>query len=70
MNTTCFRGDYLVKKAEAYFRVLPEPIPMFSHFDPSAYLLANPALLEQESDAVAATLDCFEMAFKRIAAYT
>lgn len=60
----------LVKKAEAYFRVLPEPIPMFSHFDPSAYLLANPALLEQESDAIATTLDRFETAFKRIAAYT
>lgn len=60
----------LVKKAEAYFRTLPEPIPMFSHFDPSAYLLSNPALLDQESDAVMATLDCFETAFQRIAAYS
>lgn len=60
----------LVKKAEAYFRTLPEPIPIFSHFDPSAFLLSNPALLDQESDAVKATLDRFETALQRIAAYS
>ena len=43
---------------------------MFSHFDPSAYLLSNPALLDQDSNAVTVTLKRFETAFRRIAAYT
>lgn len=60
----------LVKKAEAYFRTLPEPIPMFSHFNPSTYLLSNPGLLDQETDAVSVTLDRFEAAFARIATYS
>ncbi|MBB4005468.1 AAA family ATPase [Aurantimonas endophytica] len=35
----------LVKKAEAYFRILPAEIPEFSHFDPSMYLLQHPRSL-------------------------
>jgi len=60
----------LVKKAEAYFRTLPDSIPMFSHFNPSAYLLSNPALLDQDTDAVTATLELFEKAFQRIDTYS
>ena len=31
--------ERLVKKAEAYFRVLPDKIPMYSHYEPALYLL-------------------------------
>ena len=56
----------LVKKAEAYFRLLPQDIPEFSHFDPSMYLLQNPKLLSGKSKPVQETLARFEMAFERI----
>lgn len=56
----------LVKKAEAYFRLLPDTIPEFSHFDPSMYLLQHPELLKGKLDAVRTTLDRFEAAFVRI----
>ncbi len=59
----------LVKKAEAYFRVLPEPIPNFSHFDPSLYLLQHPAMLSGKNKPVRETLERFERAFERIAKF-
>jgi len=59
----------IVKKAEAYFRTLPDSIPMFSHFDTSAYLLANPGLLESDAAGLSETLDAFAKAFERIKAY-
>lgn len=59
----------IVKKAEAYFRTLPDSIPMFSHFDPSAHLLANPGLLDGNSAGLSETLDAFEKVFERIQAY-
>ncbi|TPG18629.1 hypothetical protein EAH87_11115 [Sphingomonas koreensis] len=59
----------LVKKAEAYFRLLPAEIPEFSHYDPAAYLLQHPKLLAGSSKAVKETLDRFESAFQRIGAF-
>ena len=59
----------LVKKAEAYFRVLPESIPEFSHYDPSLYLLQHPELLKSKNTAVQETLKRFEVAFARIAKF-
>lgn len=56
----------LVKKAEAYFRLLPAEIPEFSHFTPSLYLLQHPAILKGKSKAVQITLARFEKAFERI----
>jgi energy-coupling factor transporter ATP-binding protein EcfA2 len=56
----------LVKKAEAYFKVLPGTIPEYSHFDPSLYLLQHPELLKGKGKAVQATLARFEAAFERI----
>lgn len=56
----------LVKKAEAYFRVLPPEIPEFSHFDPSIYLLKHPDLLQGKGVHVEKTLERFEIAFERI----
>jgi hypothetical protein len=58
--------ERLVKKAEAYFRVLPPQCPEFSHFDPSMYLLQHPELLSGTDDSVVKTLERFEAAFERI----
>jgi ATPase subunit of ABC transporter with duplicated ATPase domains len=55
-----------VKKAEAYFRLMPPEIPEFSHYDPAAYLLQHPKLLSGSSKAVKETLARFEKAFQRI----
>lgn len=59
----------LVKKAEAYFRLLPQEIPEFSHFDPSIYLLQNPKMLAGKSKPVLETLSRFESAFERISRF-
>jgi predicted ATP-dependent endonuclease of OLD family len=56
----------LVRKAEAYFRLLPENIPEYSHYDPALYLLRDPELLEGDEEIKTKTLDRFEMAFHRI----
>ncbi len=56
----------LVKKAEAYFRLLPSDNPEFNHFEPSMHLLQHPELLKGKSKALQATLDRFEAAFERI----
>ena len=58
-----------VKRAEAYFRVLPNRYPEFGHYDPAMYLLMHPELLEEDSAAVNKSLNKFEAAFKRIAQY-
>ena len=55
-----------VKKAEAYFRLLPDRIPMFSRYSPALYLLRNPELLEGNEPRVEQTLLAFEDAFRRI----
>lgn len=59
----------LVKKAEAYFRILPAEIPEYSHFDPSMYLLQHPAMLNGKGKPVRDTLARFEQAFERIAKF-
>ena len=58
-----------VKKAEAYFRLLSDRIPMFSRYSPALYLLQNPELLEGREPGVEQTLDAFEEAFRRIDKY-
>lgn len=59
----------LVKKAEAYFRVLPQEVPEFSHFDPSMYLLQNPKMLAGKGKPVQETLKRFEAAFDHISKF-
>ena len=61
--------ERIVKKAEAYFKLLPQTIPEYSHYDPALYLLRNPELLEGGSEAHTKTLDRFEEAFRRIAKF-
>ena len=58
-----------VKRAEAYFRVLPAPYREFGHYDPAMHLLTHPELLEKDSPEVNTSLDRFEAAFERIARY-
>lgn len=59
----------LVKKAEAYFRVLPAEIPEYSHYDPSLFLLQHPELWKGKGKPVQDTLNRFEAAFERIATF-
>ena len=61
----------LTKKSDAYFRTLPpEKYKKFTHYGPADYLLRNPELLDEESDAVKQSLDIFENVFKKINKYT
>lgn len=56
----------LVKKVEAYFRLLPESISEYSHYDPALYLLQHPELLKGKGKPIQETLQRFEAAFVRI----
>jgi len=59
----------LVKKAEAYFRVLPPEIPEFSHYEPSLFLLQHPELWKGKGKPVQETLKRFEAVFEKIAKF-
>jgi predicted ATP-dependent endonuclease of OLD family len=47
----------LVKKAEAYFRVLPPEAPNFNHFIPADWLFRHPELLDADTPDVSETLE-------------
>ena len=53
-----------VKKAEAYFRLLPDDIPAFSHYTPAYWLIQNPKFLTGKTKAVTETLDKFSIVFE------
>lgn len=55
--------DRQVKKAEGYFNTLPETIPLFDHFMPASWLIANPSTLSGESEGVEIVLDRAEKLF-------
>ncbi len=59
-------SERLVKKAEAYFNVLPNDIPTYDHFRPSLWLISHPDILRNENDSIAATLDRTEDLCKAI----
>lgn len=54
----------LVKKAEAYFKLLPDSIPMLDHFAPAAWLLRNPDVLNATTPEVEETLTRVEAVFR------
>ena len=56
----------LVKKAEAYFNLLPDDIPVFSHLRPADWLFKNPDTLLQDDESVKEILDRFEKLFKKL----
>ena len=56
----------LVKKAEAYFNLLPNDIPEFNHFRPADWLIRNTDTLSQGDENVEKILDRFEKLFTKI----
>jgi energy-coupling factor transporter ATP-binding protein EcfA2 len=54
----------LVKKAEAYFNLLPANMPTFNHFAPAAWLVRHGEILNPANAEVAKTLDTAERVFK------
>lgn len=54
----------LVKKAEAYFKLLPDTIEMMDHFAPAAWLVRNGQILEMDTSDVNETLENAEKTFK------
>lgn len=56
----------LVKKAEAAFKVMPDTIPMFDHFTPSAWLIRNPSALDGGKKEIEVTLDRAEALFTEL----
>ncbi|MBS1725259.1 MAG: AAA family ATPase [Armatimonadetes bacterium] len=53
-----------VKLVEAIFRLMPDSIPMYDHFSPSAWLVKNIDILSGDSEYVKVTLDRAESLFK------
>jgi energy-coupling factor transporter ATP-binding protein EcfA2 len=47
----------LVKKAEAFFAVLPPGLPEFNHFTPANWLFLNPQVLDRNNADVNSTLE-------------
>ena len=62
-NTSTERN---VLRAESFFNLLPESIPIFDHFTPSNWLLHNIAVIDADLDEQSRfnTLDRFEKVFK------
>lgn len=58
--------ERLVKKAEAYFRTLPQSIPTFDHYRPSEWLIENPSFLDGDGSAVEETLRRAELVFEAV----
>ena len=58
--------ERLVKRVEAYFRVLPQSVPEFNHFTPAAWLLSNPSALSGDVQEVASTLARAETLFNAL----
>lgn len=54
----------LVKKAEAYFKLLPDTISMLDHFAPAAWLVRHGEVLDVTTPEVTETLDRAEIVFK------
>ena len=55
-----------VKMAEAYFNVLSEPTPLYSHFTPASWLLTHPETLAGDAEPVLKTLESAETLFKAL----
>ncbi|MBY3043184.1 AAA family ATPase [Rhizobium ruizarguesonis] len=58
--------ERLVKKAEAYFNLLPDTVPVFNHFTPAQWLLQNAQALANDEDPTSRTLDRAEHLIKTL----
>ena len=56
----------LIKKAEAYFRLLPETVPMLDHYRPAEWLFENQGILSGDTAAVTETLARAEKLFTAV----
>jgi energy-coupling factor transporter ATP-binding protein EcfA2 len=56
----------LLKRAEAYFRVLPPENPDFDHFTPAQWLFLNPSVIDSKDADVIATLDRARIVISKI----
>jgi len=56
----------LVKKAEAYFKLLPETIPIYNHYTPSLWLMQNPSFFDGDGSDVLSTLSKAEALFEAL----
>lgn len=63
LNAANENTERQVKKAEAYFNLLPEPTPLYSHFTPASWLLVNPDTLSGDAEPVLRTLERAEVLF-------
>jgi len=55
-----------LKKAEAAFKVLPEPLPTFDHFTAAAWLILNLPTLDAITQPVNESLDRAEKLFEAV----
>ena len=55
----------IVKKAEAYFNLLPESVPELDHFQPSRWLIENIAYLKQDKESIKSSVNMFESIFNK-----
>ena len=60
------RTERVIKKAEAYFRCLPDGVPMLDHYTPAAWLFENQHMLQDDSTAVDETLRRAEKLFAAV----
>ena len=56
----------LIKKAEAYFRLLPETVPMLDHYTPAQWLFENQSTLDANGVGVRETLTRAERLFAAV----
>ena len=56
--------ERVVKKAEAFFKLMPPEVPEFDHFAPARWLLENQQVLDSDTVPVVATLDKAEKVFQ------
>ena len=61
-NTT--NSERQVKQADAYFNLLPDSMPTYSHFRPAYWLIRNGDILSGDSEPVKSTLKRAEQIFK------
>ena len=55
-----------VKQAEAYFRLLPDEIPEYSHYRPADWLIRNPDVLHGDGTDIAETLGAHQKGLRNI----
>ncbi|MDR6104235.1 putative ATP-dependent endonuclease of OLD family [Agrobacterium larrymoorei] len=66
LNAADENTERQVKKAEAYFKVLAEPTPLYNHFTPASWLMLHPETLTGDAEPILVTLERAEILFKAL----